>query len=166
MAYMKRNVNIFLLGVIIVIVASLAALTTYYQSTYKSLDERYAEKETEIERRIAELNALGTQLNQTSKELNIKAEREEKLGEQYTDVKTEKEKLEDTLAETQTSLERETLLRQTTENQLQTAQYNLQVANEAIQDLKEDVEHFRSIAQSCAQSLDNCRDDLASCQAG
>lgn len=166
MAYMKKNVNIFLLIVIIIIVASLAGLTTYYQSTYKNLGQRYGDKEKEIETRIEELNSLGTRLNQTSRELSIKAEREEQLGEQYTGVKTEKERLEDELADAETSLQRETLLRQSTQAELQTVQYNLQVANEEIQDLRQDVEHFRSVAQSCSASLDSCRNSLASCEGG
>ncbi len=157
MAYMKKNVNIFLLLVIVVIVASLAALTTYYQSTYKNLDERYSDKETEIEKKIAELNSLGNALNETSKELSLKTEREEKLGEQYTDVKTEKEKLETDLANTRSDLERETLLRQSVQTQLQQAEYNLQVAQDQVNDLKADVVHFQNVAQSCKASLNSCQ---------
>lgn len=166
MAYMKRNVNIFLLLVIVIIVASLAALTTYYQSTYKNLGSKYDEKQKEIEKKIAELNALGGRLNQTSKELGIKAEREEKLGAQYTDVKTAKEKVEDELTDTQDALQKETLLRQSVQTQLQQAQYNLKIAQEEISDLRKEIDHFRGIAQSCAAALGSCKSELASCKGG
>jgi len=166
MAYMKKNVNVFLLLVIVIIVASLAGLTTYYQMTYTSLGDKYSVKEKEIEKKIHELNALGSELNQTSRELGIKAEREEKLGEQYTGVKTEKKHLEDQLSEAQAGLERETLLRQTAQTELQQVQYTLQVANDQIQDLRNDVAHFREAAQSCSTSLNSCRASLASCPSG
>ena len=166
MAYMKRNVNIFLLLVIVVIVASLAALTTYYQSTYKNLGSKYEGKQQEIEKKISELNALGGKLNQTSKELSIKAEREVKLGSQYTDVKTAKEKVEDELGDTKNSLQKETLLRQSVQTQLQQAQYNLKLAEETISDLKGDVLRLKEVAQSCSSALNSYKSSLASCQAG
>ena len=73
--------------------------------------------------------------------------------------------MEDDLADTKNRLEKETLLRQTAQSQLKEVEYSLKVANDAIESLKEKVDYYRSAAQTCASSLNKCKDSLASCQA-
>jgi len=156
MAYMKKNVNVFLLAVIILIVVALAGLTSYYQYTYRGLSSSYEDKLSELNRILEELNLERGKLNQTSYALTIKTEREEALGEQFTEVKGEKEKLATDLSATEDDLERISLLLQSTQNSLQGLQYDYNVIQEQNADLQQSVDYYKEKAADYKKLYDAC----------
>ncbi|HLC98816.1 MAG TPA: hypothetical protein VJC00_02310 [Candidatus Nanoarchaeia archaeon] len=104
MAYIKKNVNLFLLFVIVLIVVALAGLTSYYHSTYQNLSTSYDVKLSEITNLLDDLNEQRSRLNQTTYELNIKEERESELSGQYLDIREDYDKVRDDLDKTKSDL--------------------------------------------------------------
>src|SRR3989344_2637473 len=76
MAYLKKNVNMFLLLLFVIIIGGVAGLTTFYQTTYKDLSLNYEDQVAEIEKLLTDLNAERAKLNQTALQLDVKEERE------------------------------------------------------------------------------------------
>lgn len=147
MAFMKRNVN---LGLLFLIVASLVLFTgfaVYYQTTLKSITIEYNTKLNDLQKVTKELGLQKTALNETY-ELKIKAERDRSaLDSQYRDISDENLQLEkdktslmvevaqtkSELGAAQTELEsKKTLLAKT--------QADLSAANSKISSLKDDIE--------------------------
>ncbi len=154
--YMKKNVNIFLLIIIVVIVVALAGLTSYYQQTYKGLSTSYEDKLSELNRILEELNLERGKLNETSYELTLKTEREEALGEQFTEVKTEKEKLSTDLSATEDDLERTALQLQSTASALQSLTYDFNILKEQNADLAQSVEYYKAKAADYKKLYEAC----------
>ena len=147
MAFMKRNVN---LGLLFLIVASLVLFTgfsVYYQTTLKDITLEYNTKLKDLQKVTKELGLQKTALNETY-ELKIKAERDRSaLDSQYRDISDENLQLEkdktglmvevaqtkSELGAAQTELEsKKTLLAKT--------QADLSAANSKISSLKDDIE--------------------------
>ena len=89
MAFMKRNVN---LGLLVLIVASLMLFTgfaVYYQTTFKDITLEYNTKLEELQKVTSELGLQKQALNETY-ELKVKAERDRSaLDTQYRDISDE-----------------------------------------------------------------------------
>ncbi len=160
MAYIKKNVNTFLLLLVVVIVGAIAGLSTYYQTTYKSLSGDYEDKLNEISGLVVDLNTKNEKLEKTEGELQVKKQREEELSTHYGEVKEEKDKLQGDLSTTRATLEDTTgkLKRKTTE--LNKALYDLNVATEEIADLKGQVKKFKSEAATFKSSWKSCESRL------
>ncbi|HLC47011.1 MAG TPA: hypothetical protein VJI75_04725 [Candidatus Nanoarchaeia archaeon] len=150
MSFMRRNVNFFLLFVIIVIVLSLVGLTTYYEKTYQNLSTSYDAKLNEINKLLENLNAERTTLNQTSYELTVRKEREGELSGQYTEVKGTLKEKQVELDQTKASLETAKNDLADTENALAVEQQKVATSivtlaeqQSDINDLKKDKEELR-----------------------
>jgi chromosome segregation ATPase len=153
MTYMKRNVNLILLFLLIIMISSLVGLTTYYQTTFKVLSSNYKTKLAELEEITTNLQLEKSKLNQTYYQLQIKTERETDLSTKYSTLRkikeqleTEKASLEDELATTKSELSHKKI--ELTNVQLQLSQIQLQLmkleaelqtANDRITDLEEDL---------------------------
>jgi len=94
MAYMKRNVNLGLLFLIVATLISFAGFATYYQKTFFNLSESYEDKMSKIDNLVQTLDTEKTKLNQTSYQLDIKKEREQELRGKYESLRAVKEQLE------------------------------------------------------------------------
>jgi len=147
MAFMKRNVN---LGLLFLIVASLVLFTgfsVYYQTTLKDITLEYNTKLKDLQKVTKELGLQKTALNETY-ELKVKAEKDRSaLDSKYKDISDENLQLEkdktglmvevaqtkSELGAAQTELEsKKTLLAKT--------QADLSAANSKISSLKDDIE--------------------------
>lgn len=133
MTYMKRNVNLILLFLLIIIISSLVGLTTYYQTTFKVLSSSYKTKLAELEEITTNLQTEKSKLNQTSYQLQIKTDRETDLSTKYSTLRkikeqleTEKAQLEGELATTKTDLAHKKI--ELTNVQLQLSQIQIQLA--------------------------------------
>ena len=80
MSYIKRNVNTVLLLIVVLIIASVAGLSTYYQKTYKNLSMDFQEKIEEVETLADDLEKQKKELNSTQEELDLKKEREKNIS--------------------------------------------------------------------------------------
>src|SRR3989344_420082 len=137
MAYLKKNVNMFLLLLFVIIIGGVAGLTTFYQTTYKDLSLNYEDQVAEIEKLLTDLNAERAKLNQTALQLDVKEEREEQLSKEYTDVKQEK---------------------------LKKAAYDLKVTSEALANAQREANEFREKAASYKANYDRCQRQLSELQ--
>ncbi|MBI3034643.1 hypothetical protein HYY72_05785 [Candidatus Woesearchaeota archaeon] len=86
MAYLKRNVNVFLLLLIIIILGAMGAITVYYQTTYKSLAAGYDEKLSQLNELNRNLSVQRAQLISVNEELDVKNKVKEKFDQLYTNV--------------------------------------------------------------------------------
>lgn len=104
MAYIRKNVNLFLLLLVIIILGAFAALTTYYQTTYKSLSLSYGDKLAQLNAVNSNLSVQGEQLRQLNDELKIKTEVKEKFDILYSNISEYNEKLTEDYARTKAEL--------------------------------------------------------------
>ena len=104
MSFINKNVNIILLFLIAGLIAALAGMTAYYQSTYFDLSSEYKEKLGEVNSLLENLEASKAQLNETLEQIGVKEEREKDLSSKYSELKTENTYLSETLNETNLSL--------------------------------------------------------------
>lgn len=103
--FMKKNVNMGLLFLLIATLVCFAAFAIYYQQTYLGLINEYENKTGEAKSLLDTLQYEKLRLNQTSYQLSVKSEREKGLSTEYETVRTAKEKLELEKATLQSNLE-------------------------------------------------------------
>lgn len=104
MSYIKRDVNIILLFLMIGIIAALIGITTYYQTTYLNLSKGYTSKINEYNQLLTNLEKNRLKLNETMAQFELKSEREADLTEKYTILRDKNLFLEFTLNETNMTL--------------------------------------------------------------
>lgn len=93
MAFMRRDVNILLLLLIIVSALSFTAFSVYYQTTFKNVSEEYQNKLDQLGSVTEELTSQKQKLNETYS-LRVKAEQDrEALDEKYQDISSENDRL-------------------------------------------------------------------------
>lgn len=152
MAYMKRNVN---LGLLIVIVASLImfiAFTIYFETQFKQKNSNIELKIKELEQVTNELGLKKRALNETS-ELKTKAETDRKaldakykdisdenlgLHQDNTNLRLELSQTKSDLAGKIDELEQNKVILAQTQQQLATANSEIVSKNARISDLKDD----------------------------
>lgn len=91
---MKRDVSFSLLGLILLLSIGIAACSVYYQYTYTDLHSKYEVSNETLQKTMREYQEKERILDAVLQNLTIAEEREEVLGEKYTTVETEKEKLQ------------------------------------------------------------------------
>src|SRR3989344_5691679 len=93
MAFMKRDVNIGLLVLIIAAAIIFSSFSVYYQSTFKNVSLEYKNKLEQLGQTTTELSKQKQELNQTYS-LRVKAEQDKNtLDAKYTEVRDENEQL-------------------------------------------------------------------------
>lgn len=134
MGYMKRNVNLGLLFLIVATLIAFAGFATYYQTTFFNLSTSYEDKVGKIDTLVETLSAEKTKLNQTSYQLQVKAEREKDLSSKYDSLRDVKEQLELDKALLQTELTNTKSDLSSTKAELSATQSSLAVAENTIAD--------------------------------
>ena len=102
MAIMKRDVNFVFFILIIATVVSFAGFTAYYQISFRNINAEYDTKLAELNKVTKDLLDKKVLLLQTSTELNTTKQGREELGQQYNEIKDERDSLQserDTLKE-------------------------------------------------------------------
>src|SRR3989344_4091584 len=146
MAYLAKNINAFLVFLLILLLASLAGITLYYQSNYVELAKNYDTKIKEVNTLIDDLQLQKTKVNETVSELTLKQQREEKLSSQYVDVKSTNDQLIGNVSPLPKKLTE-------TKNDLIGAQKNIVGLNQQIGTLQNDVSVLQSDVQKKVQSI-------------
>ena len=104
MTFMKRDVNIGLLVLIIASIILFSGFSVYYQTTFKDVSLDYQSKLEQLSKVTKELGAKRQELNETYS-LRVKAEEDRKvLDSRYKDVSDERNRLETDKASLQTEL--------------------------------------------------------------
>ena len=104
MAYIKKNVNVILLLIVLVTLVALAGLSTFFQSTYRNLSLEYRQKIGEINLLSFNLTQKEQTLHTTLVELEEQDKAEEQLGRLYTNLSDVKKRLEGDLDSTRNEL--------------------------------------------------------------
>ena len=104
MAYIRKNVNFFLLLLVIIVLGVMAGLTTYYQTTYKNLSLSYGDKLNELNRLNHNLSQQRAFLAQINEELGLKTKAKEQFDVLYTNISSYNTKLSGDLGETRNEL--------------------------------------------------------------
>ncbi len=163
MAFMKKDVNLGLLLMIIATLLLFSGFTVYYQTNFKNVVEEYHAKLDQLKEVTTELSAEKTKLNETY-QLRTKAETDVKaLDEQYRVLSTERDQLETDKTKLQVELlntkvtlsETESRLSQT-ETQLSQTQSELATKKSRIENLKDDIDSLCATISSLGGSNSAC----------
>jgi len=143
MAFMKRDVNIGLLILIIASIILFSGFSVYYQTTFKGVSLEYQQKLNQLGQVTQELATQKQALNETYS-LRKKAETDkEALDVRYNDVRGENERisadntnLRSEVSSTKSQLGEKTAQLDATKNLLSQTQASLSAANSEISSLK------------------------------
>ena len=95
MAFMKKDVNVVLLLLIVASILVFSGFTVYYQTTFKDVSLEYKNKLEQLQKVTSDLSTQKQQLNETYS-LRVKAEQDKKaLDQSYKDLSDERNQLED-----------------------------------------------------------------------
>jgi len=163
MAFMRKDVNIILLLLIVITIAGFVGFSVYYETTFHNISTNYNTKISELQKVTNELTVHKSKLDETSYELEIKEERESDLKTKYEDIKDEKEKLEDEKAKLTTDLtktkseleDKKTELTQT-QADLVSSQAEVTAAQEEMVSIKNERDTLRDILSEKEARLDAC----------
>ena len=100
MTYMKNNVNIVLILLVVIVLLSIVGLTIFYQQNYGDLTERHKETSEELLRMNQNFTSTREKLNETSARLELKSSDKQQLNTLYAQAVNEKKKVEQDLAKT------------------------------------------------------------------
>src|SRR3989344_1344666 len=132
MSFMKKDVNVVLLALIVASILVFSGFTVYYQTTFKDVSLEYKNKLEQLQKVTSDLSAQKQQLNETYS-LRVKAEQDKKaLDQSYKDLSDErnqlendKSSLESELLDTKSDLAEKSAQLQLTQNQLSGTQVEL-----------------------------------------
>ncbi len=94
MAFMKKDVNVVLLFLIVASILIFSGFTVYYQTTFKEVSLEYKNKLEQLQKVTSDLSSQKKQLNETYS-LRVKAEQDKKaLDQSYKDLSDERNQLE------------------------------------------------------------------------
>lgn len=158
MAFMKRDVN---LGLVLLIIATLllfTGFTVFYQNNFKQVISDYNDKYSQLKKVTQELENEKGRLNKTY-ELRVKAESDiQALDSQYKSLSEERDALEAHKNAIQSELS-------TTKTQLAVTKAELGQAQEQLTAAQSQVATVTTSLNSCKSQRDNYKQDLEDCQA-
>ena len=104
MAFMKKDVNVVLLVLIVIAILVFSGFTVYYQTTFQDVSLEYKNKLEQLQKVTSDLSTQKQQLNETYT-LRVKAEKDKKaLDQSYKELSDERNQLESDKASLQTEL--------------------------------------------------------------
>jgi chromosome segregation ATPase len=140
MSFINKNANIVLLFLIIIATVALVGATVFYQKNFEKINEKYSTKLAELQNVSEELSSKQLLLNETQATLELKTEREEAFTEKYTEVKVEKEVLEEDVEELTDEVMTLSSTLETTEAELENVKGELSIERTRTAQLTEEVE--------------------------
>lgn len=170
MGFINKNANIILLFLIIMSSAALVGATIFFQVNFEDINTEYNQKVKALQTISEELEQQQALLSKVEGELNVKAEREEVLGEKFTEVKGEKEQLETQKQQLEQKREQleseiqntEALLRDT-QQQLEAQKDIVLTLEDEVDDLEADVAREKDRREDAEQERDTCITEKAAC---
>jgi len=146
MAFMKRDVNLGFLVLIIASIILFSGFSVYYQTTFKDVSLEYKNKLEQLQKVTSDLSTQKQQLNETYS-LRVKAEQDKKalvqsykdLSDERNQLENDKSTLESELLTTKSDLEEKSTQLQSTQNQLASTQAELSSAKSQRDNYKADL---------------------------
>lgn len=164
MSFITKNANVILLFLILVSATALVGATVFFQMNFERINTEYNQKVQQLQVVSTELQAQQSLLNKIKSELSLKAEREEQLGEKFTEVKETKEQLETTKAQLERSQEQLESELESTESTLRGTQVELEAKKDAVKALTGENTKLSSQLNVCDDQKENAEDDLNDCE--
>lgn len=170
MGFINKNANVILLFLILLSSVALVGATVFFQMNFERINTEYNQKVQQLQVVSKELDAQQVILDKIKSELSLKAEREEELGEKFTEVKETKEVLEtqkEQLERSQEQLESEL---ESTEGILRSTQSELEAKKDLVATLTGENDKLESQLDVCEdkqadykEERDDCLADKALC---
>ncbi len=172
MAYITKNANILLLFLIVLCAVFLVGLALFSTSQINSVNSKYLDKVNKLKEVEDDLTSKIKLLESVKAELKLKAEREASFTQKYSDVRNEKETVQqqndrltvekknalDNLASTQNDLVE-------ARNRLNFDEAQIQQLNTQVTGLQNDLRGALSLARERLSSINSLTSQLASCNA-
>ncbi|MBN1544094.1 hypothetical protein JW898_01375 [Candidatus Woesearchaeota archaeon] len=124
MGFMEKNVNIFLLVIVLLVAGALAGSSVYYQKNFDRITDQYDDTASNLSQCNADLESFRFNLNKTMRSLNTTTQDIRRYDELYStkaeELKTTQEDLEETettLQKTKLSLQEESALKNKYKNE-------------------------------------------------
>jgi len=146
MSYIKRNINLVLFIICILCIGYLLTLTTYYETNFDDISDKYHEQLDSYESLVQDIEERERKLNETSYELSRKSQDKEKLNELYSEVSSEKDQLSQNL--------------QTVQSQLASARKEVKDKNELLNIKNTEIITLTKTMQDAYAEIGNEIDDL------
>jgi len=164
MSFINKNANVFLLFLLILSATILVAATVFFQINFERINTEYNVKLQQLQQVSKELDSDRALLERTKGELTVKSQREESLGQQYTEVKTTKEKVESQKAQLEKNKEQlENELEKTNAN-LRDASAEIAAKKDIINTLTKESDDLKSQLAASDRLRRQAQDDLSTCQ--
>ena len=110
MAYMRKNVNLLLMLLVVTFIFSLVLLTTLYRQNYKNLSEDYENASRTLDTISQNFTSKIEELQSTTSTLNLTSADKEKLDDLYVTLTADKAALDAELQVVRAELDRQKLV--------------------------------------------------------
>lgn len=104
MGFMQKNVNTFVLLLVLVVAGALAGSSVYYQKTFDKLTDKFEVSQTNLTECTTDLNMFRSQLVNTQTTLNTTTQDIRRYDELYSNKSAELESTKDNLEDTEKAL--------------------------------------------------------------
>ncbi len=163
MGFITKNANMILLFLIMLSAASLVGATVFFQMNFEKINTEYNQKVQQLQLISKDLQTQQALLDKIKAELTVKTEREEQLGEKFTEVKTTKEQLETQKVALERSKEQLESELETTESSLRSTQSELEAKKDLVTTLTGENDKLSSQLDVCGDQRDNYKRDKDNC---
>ncbi|MBR9699434.1 hypothetical protein GOV09_03195 [Candidatus Woesearchaeota archaeon] len=164
MSFMKKNLNLGLLFIIMLLAVSLTAIGVYYNLNYNSLSAEYTTQLTNLQDVTDELFLQKSRLNQTAADLRVKEQDETELSSKFSDIRGENIKLTGENANLKTELTSRTNELVTKTNQLLVAQSELITVKSELENQESLITAYRSTVNRLKNDIEEiCGGDMSEC---
>ncbi len=165
MAFMKRDVNMGLLLLIIAAALLFTGFSVYYQSSFRDISLDYKTKLDQLQQVSKDLTTQKKELNETYA-LRVKAEQDKKaldqgyksVSDENDQIKSDNSNLQSELSSTKNDLGEKTVRLEATQNILAQTQASLAAANSKVSSLNKKVSCLKDEAAKADadEDIDSC----------
>ncbi len=163
MGFITKNANTILLFLIILSAASLVGATVFFQMNFEKINTEYNQKIQQLQVVSKDLETQQALLSKIKSELSLKAEREEELGEKFTEVRETKEQLETQKVQLETSKEQLESELEDTEGLLRSTQTEVEAKKDVIKTLTGENNKLTTELDVCEDKREDYKDERDSC---
>lgn len=165
MSFITKNANMILLFLIMLSAVSLVGATVFFQMNFEKINTEYNQKLQQLQVVSKELQTQQALLDKIKSELNLKSEREEQLGERFTEVKSTAEQLETQKQQLETSKEQLESELENTEGLLTSTRVELEAKKDVIDTLTGENDKLEAQLNVCENKRDDYKDEKDACLA-
>jgi chromosome segregation ATPase len=160
--YLGRNINMFLILVIIISISSLVGMSTYYGYRYQKISSSHNDMAKDLQNTTALLDSTLSELNQLKNTLSQTSTDIQKYDELYLSKVSQLEKTQNDLSKMQADLNSKNVELITISNTLLNEQRKITLLQSERNELKVDIKNANNKISNC-QDCANNNDDKSAC---